>query len=289
MYNGIGLSSVRGSATSGYVQANRSHVRDAQRRRQQERNLSSSSNKTSIVSLAARNEGNHEIQKHQAKREIENELLMLQEDMEEAGQLSPAEIDERIHVERQRLLNRLDTNSNSSYRQGRNGNHYHDGSYHNNRYHRDYHRGPPRGPPPNHQHRARTTANHALKREEDERLADALRIRSESHVEGAAFDQELQKKEKEDRKREREMQMEKKEVDQEKRTLAIEAQERDMKKKTSGSKRKKYSNSSSSSDSSSNEGSSSSSSCSSSSEESSQDRHHHRRRRRRSSSFSNSE
>mmetsp|Transcript_20513 Transcript_20513/g.30454 ORF Transcript_20513/g.30454 Transcript_20513/m.30454 type:complete len:291 (-) Transcript_20513:22-894(-) len=289
MYNGIGLSSVRGSATSGHVQANRSHVRDAQRRRQQARNLNSSSKKsTSIVSSAARNEGNREIQTHQAKREIENELLLLREDMEEAGQLSPAEIDERIHAERQRLLNRLGTKNNNSRHQGRNqNNYYNDDRHFDHNYNRrsgDFYRKPSQ----NHQHRARTTANHALKRKEDERLADALQIRPESHVEGVAFDQELQKQEKEDRKRERELQVDKQEEKQKKTSKMIKSEEK--KTKTSGSKRKKYSDSSSGSGSSSDEGSSSSasSSYSSSSDESSRHRRRHRRRRSGSSSFSDS-
>lgn len=107
-YNGIGLSSVRGSATSGHVQANRGHV-NANRLRQQERNSQSNSRTTyNPVSSAARQKGHVEIQKHEERRRIENELLELQEEMEDAGKLSTEEIEQRIVRERSRLMRRLE-------------------------------------------------------------------------------------------------------------------------------------------------------------------------------------
>ena len=81
MYNGIGLQTVRGTATSGHVQANRSHVRGSRLRRQREMNASSAPKPYQPVSSLAREKGNADIQKHMRKRELENRLLVLREDL----------------------------------------------------------------------------------------------------------------------------------------------------------------------------------------------------------------
>ena len=106
-YNGIGLSSVRGTATSGHVQANRSHVRASRLRHQRENNRQTSERKRfNPVSASARERGNKELQQHEQRRKLELHLLMLREDMEEAGMLTEAEMDSRINRERERQLGR---------------------------------------------------------------------------------------------------------------------------------------------------------------------------------------
>ena len=66
MYNGIGLATVRGTATSGHVETNRGHVRAARRRRMTERNAQQDGqDRYNPVSATAREKGNKEIQEHE--------------------------------------------------------------------------------------------------------------------------------------------------------------------------------------------------------------------------------
>eukprot|EP00545_Synedropsis_sp_CCMP1620_P006195 CAMPEP_0119019722 /NCGR_PEP_ID=MMETSP1176-20130426/22501_1 /TAXON_ID=265551 /ORGANISM="Synedropsis recta cf, Strain CCMP1620" /LENGTH=249 /DNA_ID=CAMNT_0006973989 /DNA_START=111 /DNA_END=857 /DNA_ORIENTATION=+ len=176
MYNGIGLSSVRGSSTSGHVQTNRSHVGASRLRRQQQRNAQDSKGqKYNPVSSAARKQGNSDIQKHEERRQIENQLLELQEEMEDAGQLSVEEIEERIGRERKRLMQRLEEKANSKP-------HFNHRESRGQRWDR----------PP-------TVGNHVLKKQQNDRLGSALGIQQNSHVEGQAFDRELQDQKKAER------------------------------------------------------------------------------------------
>lgn len=260
-YNGIGLSSVRGSATSGHVQANRGHVNANRLRRQQERNSQSGSHqKYNPVSATARQQGHSDIQKHEERRRIENELLELQEEMEDAGHLSPDEIKARIERERTRLLHRAEGKPGPSNRE---------------------HRGEPqsRG---QRWDRQKTAANQALKTQQNDRLGSALGIQRDSHVEGQAFDRELQ----EQKKTERKLQLDKdKQLLEEKEKKAKkEAKLAKDSKKRSSKKRRSSVSDSSDSDSSSDETTSSYSSYSSTS---SSNRDRKRRRRASSSSKSN--
>ena len=106
MYNGIGLSSVRGMATSGYVQANSSHVRNNRVRRERERNVSQRPPSYNPVSAVARVKNNEEIQKHERLRRLENSLLEYRFELEEKSDsnkdLTPDEIDNRVQKERER-------------------------------------------------------------------------------------------------------------------------------------------------------------------------------------------
>ena len=110
MYNGIGLTSVRGTATSGHVQANRSHVRNNRVRRQREKNVSQGQQHQSYnpVSATAREKGNIDIQQHDEKRRIENDLLELRLELEESDKkYTDEEIDSKIQKERERRLQQL--------------------------------------------------------------------------------------------------------------------------------------------------------------------------------------
>ena len=260
-YNGIGLSSVRGSATSGHVQANRGHVNANRLRRQQERNSQSSSHqKYNPVSATARRQGHSDIQKHEERRRIENELLELQEEMEDAGHLSPDEIKARIERERARLLQRLEGKQGPPNRENRVEPHSRGQRW----------------------DRQKTAANQALKTQQNDRLGSALGIQRDSHVEGQAFDRELQ----EQKKAERQLQLDKEKrlLEEKEKKAKKEAKKLAKDSKKRGSKKRRSSVSDSpDSDSSSDESASSYSSYSSTSS-SDRDR---KRRRRRSSSKSN--
>lgn len=78
-YNGIGLSSVRGSGTSGYVQTNKFFLTASrQKPREQMKDL------RSLEAPAAR-KPNHDILDHNRKRAVEMKLLELREQLEEQG------------------------------------------------------------------------------------------------------------------------------------------------------------------------------------------------------------
>lgn len=82
-YNGIGLASVRGSGTSGYVQTNKFHLTASrQKPREQMRDL------RSLEAPAAR-KANSDILEHNRKRAVEMKLLELREKLEEQGCVSP--------------------------------------------------------------------------------------------------------------------------------------------------------------------------------------------------------
>ena len=104
MYNGVGLSTVRGTATSGHVQRNASHVQAQRHRRRvaHNQNRDDGRNRKPFLSAAAQLQGNRELQSHQRKRQLENKLLELREEMEEEGMVDE-DIEQRINTERQRM------------------------------------------------------------------------------------------------------------------------------------------------------------------------------------------
>ena len=75
MYNGVGLSSVRGTGTSGYVQRNLSHVRAQQVVRRQEHARVAST--AAAAALGAPRARNADILRHDAARRVELKLLEL--------------------------------------------------------------------------------------------------------------------------------------------------------------------------------------------------------------------
>ena len=223
-YNGIGLSSVRGTATSGHVQANRSHVRASRLRHQRENNRQTSERKRfNPVSASARERGNKELQQHEQRRKLELHLLMLREDMEEAGMLTEAEMDSRINRERERQLGRQkeEEDANAAMKRQRErevvmrleegkslGLAPHVGAA-SRREPQELRQGTDRW---QHEHQSRnswdqrrgsreknTHVNATRKEHENERLRNAFGIHKERHVEGQAFDQELQKQKKRER------------------------------------------------------------------------------------------
>ena len=83
MYNGIGLSTVRGSGTSGHVQANKFAVRN--RAGYSSQNDRRTNNGTSSSSHSRPKQPNAAILEHNRLREIEVKLAELEDELEEKG------------------------------------------------------------------------------------------------------------------------------------------------------------------------------------------------------------
>ncbi|KAI8809316.1 cwf21 domain-containing protein [Cladochytrium replicatum] len=101
MYNGIGLSTTRGSGTNGYVQRNLSTLRSQPQRVE----FSRDEKKGSERSFTER-KPDPDILLHNKKRQIEVQCLELRDELEGQG-LSESEIEDRIESLRTRLLNEL--------------------------------------------------------------------------------------------------------------------------------------------------------------------------------------
>ena len=107
MYNGIGLASVRGSGTNGYVQKNMAHVsRQRTANRKEQRG-------TEPRPLVAPRKANTEIVDHNRKRAVEVKCLALQEELEEQG-LPDEQVEERVTALRSSLLAKLPPPGESS-------------------------------------------------------------------------------------------------------------------------------------------------------------------------------
>jgi len=108
MYNNIGLASVRGSATSGHVQANSGFVRPSSHRYRTGRNVSGPPRGGGRGGGGGRkgSGGNRGIQEHDKRRRLENRLLEMRERLEDEGRLSEDQIEERIAEERKRETDR---------------------------------------------------------------------------------------------------------------------------------------------------------------------------------------
>ena len=204
MYNGIGLSSARGSGTSGYVQTNKFH-RDASRLTRRE--AAPTREGRDDGREARRRRPNAEILEHAAKRAIEVELAELEERLEERGvpeEARAGEIDAaRARLERERAAERAKREAEAT--------------------------------------RRRDESTHAVavrKEEEMVRLARAFGVdkRERDAREGDAFDRELQrrlrdekraKREEEERKREKARRKEAKRVKKEKKRAKKERKARE--------------------------------------------------------------
>jgi len=217
MYNGIGISSVRGTATSGYVQSNRSHVRNNRVRHQRESNVSKRESVYNPVSTVARARGNKDILKHERLRRLENSLLEYRLDLEEnRSDLKPEEIERRTQEERERRKKLMEMEETRTKQAGEKNAHF-AFREHNNR-DRGYglygiNKNTDRSYQErkmDHGHtrqfgrdcRRRSNSNclvDATRKEENDRLADAFGINKQNYVEGQAFDRELQEVKRRDR------------------------------------------------------------------------------------------
>lgn len=95
MYNGIGLATVRGSATSGHVSKNLSYVRPEFFRKKVEQNSNPSRFQDNRNDLNLHRGADSEILEHNRKRAIEVKLFELREVMSEQG-YTPEEIEDHI-------------------------------------------------------------------------------------------------------------------------------------------------------------------------------------------------
>lgn len=114
MYNGIGLSSVRGTATSGHVQANAGHVRNARRHHSRTAGVfdtrggntwDNSRGSAPLLTAEAIKDGHSALALHEKKRQLEVRLLELRDRLEERG-WRDEEIEREISKERKGTLDR---------------------------------------------------------------------------------------------------------------------------------------------------------------------------------------
>jgi serine/arginine repetitive matrix protein 2 len=98
MYNGIGLETVRGSGTNGYVQRNLSALR-----RHKDTVDYKSENELQKLDAQMNRGPNQEILDHERKRKVELKCMEMQELMEEQG-YGADEIDKKVSVFRQMLM-----------------------------------------------------------------------------------------------------------------------------------------------------------------------------------------
>lgn len=101
MYNGIGLSTARGSGTSGYVQKNLSIIR-AKNNTNYRDILQSFKNNPAPTKKKA----NSELIEHEKKHKIENQIFELTLEWEKEG-LPAEEILEKIKKTREKLFNKI--------------------------------------------------------------------------------------------------------------------------------------------------------------------------------------
>jgi len=101
MYNGIGLTTARGSGTSGYVQKNLSIIK-----------AKNNTNYKTILEAFKNNpaptkkKANNDLIEHEKKHKIENEIFKLSLEWEKEG-LSPEEIQEKIKKAREKAFNKI--------------------------------------------------------------------------------------------------------------------------------------------------------------------------------------
>jgi serine/arginine repetitive matrix protein 2 len=106
-YNGIGLSSVRGSGTSGHIQRNLAEEKFKSTLRKQESAVYS----TSQNQRNRQNKPNVELLEHERKRALELKLVELRIQLEDDG-ISQEEIENRVEAERKRLSESSRTSEN---------------------------------------------------------------------------------------------------------------------------------------------------------------------------------
>lgn len=100
MYNGIGLQTPRGSGTSGYIQRNLSYVKP----RRSDFPLGSRIGLENHFGKGPKTrKANPELLEHDKRRKIEIQLLILSDQLKSDG-LNENEVEKRIDLERQRLI-----------------------------------------------------------------------------------------------------------------------------------------------------------------------------------------
>ncbi|EGZ19068.1 hypothetical protein PHYSODRAFT_541906 [Phytophthora sojae] len=172
MYNGIGLRTVRGSGTNGYVQRNLSYVNASRTRQTLARNQrgGASGDFGAHRGGKGRPPPNADILLHEQKRKVELQLLEISLEMEDRG-CDPEEIQEKVKRERERLLARLNEASDRGGEKAKDAESSH--------------------------------ARQKRKEEENKRIKDAFGIATD-YVAGESFDPEAQERRRMERKERKE-------------------------------------------------------------------------------------
>ncbi|KAG2379238.1 hypothetical protein C9374_007377 [Naegleria lovaniensis] len=107
MYNGIGLTTPRGSGTNGYVQRNYSAISHHKERKKDHR----SSEKKDLSKIKTENV---ELRLHEEKKKVEIELFKLKSELSKKGELTPEEIENKISEERKIRIKKVEEKFKSS-------------------------------------------------------------------------------------------------------------------------------------------------------------------------------
>jgi serine/arginine repetitive matrix protein 2 len=193
MYNGIGLTTTRGSATSGYVQRNTGHIKPEFFRNKLDRNRASGRG-NGFDHGTEQKIRNQDLLEHNRKHAVEAKVFELQEELRDKG-IPEEDIQQRCQSLRERLtaansavaVSATSSTAVTSY-QNRSG---------------GYRGGQPRDRPRNNQ---RYTDSHEIslrKEEENARVKAAFGI-GDDYVPGSAFDPEVQERRRQQRLAERE-------------------------------------------------------------------------------------
>ena len=117
MYNGVGLTTARGSGTSGYVQKNLSYLAPGAKPKNMD--YGKILQQLKVPSLPSINfilqenplppprPPNKDLMEHEQKRKIEAQLFKLEKELKTAGKLSESEIKEAVKKAREHMLEKL--------------------------------------------------------------------------------------------------------------------------------------------------------------------------------------
>lgn len=100
MYNNVGLTTPRGSGTSGYIQRNLSALRPRDPLPPRDRDGGYGDRSSSVK----HRQPDASILEHEKKRRVENKCVELQLELEEEGKLGEEEIETRVAALREKLL-----------------------------------------------------------------------------------------------------------------------------------------------------------------------------------------
>ncbi|RKP15510.1 hypothetical protein BJ684DRAFT_4017, partial [Piptocephalis cylindrospora] len=107
MYNGIGLSTPRGSGTNGYVQRSAAFINRQRQDRRSEDVLREAERTEALFERESQQGPDLDILLHEKKRTIELKCMELQDELEERGALGEEEVEERVQAMRERLIAEL--------------------------------------------------------------------------------------------------------------------------------------------------------------------------------------
>lgn len=108
MYNGVGVSTARGTGTNGYVQKNLSHIRH-------KKELYDYSKENNTKAPHQTRLPNPEILEHERKRSVEVKCLEFRDQLEAKADLLPEDVDRRVNELRQKLLESLNSRKVVAY------------------------------------------------------------------------------------------------------------------------------------------------------------------------------